>query len=98
MHSYVPTWASDEDTTPQTSPTPTSTTTSKFPIEKGIPMPKRLGRNKYPWHAMEIGDSFLVTNLNRNSAHAAARKASESLGRVFKARQTSDGVRIWRVE
>lgn len=39
-------------------------TTPCVKIDKGVPMPSNLGRrgwaSKYPWHAMEVGDSIAV--------------------------------------
>ena len=71
-------------------------------IDKDIPMPQPHpysgGRVKYPWILLEVGDSFLITVNSRQSAHSMARRASAALGKKFKARDTEDGWRVWRVE
>jgi len=77
-------------------------------VQKGVPIPpvKPRGRNgglkyrrKYPWHEMEIGDSFNFPNPGESgkNAHNAVILASKN-GRRFVARQYDGGYRVWRVE
>ena len=76
-----------------------------FKIDKDVPIPKKRGgpgaQPKYPWHQMEVGDSFFaaaplkaVLNAAGNWAHRHGVKFS---GRAV----TEDGVkgaRVWRIE
>jgi len=64
-------------------------------IQKGVPMPRGV-ETKFPWNDMEVGDSFAYPGSN-NAAHTVARQASARNGKTFKARQTDEGMRIWRV-
>lgn len=72
-------------------------------IAKGLPMPNRGGRPanaRFPWHAMEVGDSFLVkTAEEAQSASRAARIFADYHGITFKTslRTVRGGFRIWRV-
>ncbi len=67
-------------------------------IEKSVPMPR--GRtNRYPWHDMEVGDSFQfpptqpAVNFHTNAAAATRRYAPKK----FVARKVGDGTyRCWR--
>ncbi len=67
-------------------------------IEDGIPTPEE--NRKYPWHEMEVGQSFLVTGGPR--CVMALRAALHSFNRHnktkrFISRAVDDGVRVWRV-
>lgn len=44
-----------------------------FPVEKGIPLPEKAERNKWPFGAMEVGDSFAFPpELSRTVRNAAS--------------------------
>jgi len=65
-------------------------------IEKGIPLPPRGARlsRKWPWHEMEVGDSFLVPAGERATGGGTMGKF---MGRKFTERKLPDGsIRIWR--
>lgn len=69
-------------------------------IEKGIPFIN--GRNKsnlkYPWHDMEVGDSFLFGNdVKDTAAYSAASIASKRCGKKFKTGRTDGRMRCWRI-
>jgi hypothetical protein len=66
-------------------------------IEKGIPLP--VGRHKYPFLDMEIGDSFFVGNRTTGemSYHIAYFRKKHPL-RKFTCRTVDGGVRCWRIE
>jgi len=75
-------------------------------IEKGIPIPNKKPRGrcggvkpKYPWHDMEVGDSFLMpSNTPASVAHSAVRKASQA-ERQFITHYVERGrYRVWRIE
>jgi hypothetical protein len=72
-----------------------------FPeIEKGVPIPPREGRTRpdsFAGHLrkMEVGDSIIVNQRQRNGAFASA----HTLKIKLLSRQQSDGtIRIWRIE
>lgn len=73
-------------------------------IEKGVPAPKRGPNSVYPWHQMEIGDSFAVPFKEGDGSGAVTRarlltagaSAYKARGRVRTAID-GDKVRIWRI-
>ena len=70
-------------------------------IDRGVPMPTRAGHGpqKYPWHLMEVGDSFAFPAGHvPNHAYASARQASKNYApKTFKAARAPDGLmRCWR--
>lgn len=67
-------------------------------IEKGIPLPpERAARNAWPFVDMDVGDSFLVDGVSRNTVHVMAYKAGIRLARKFSAQKVKDGQwRVWR--
>lgn len=69
-------------------------------IEKNIPVPSpHAAREKYPFHQMEIGDSFVVPVDRRTAASAACTWYKKKHGMRFVTRTTEDGkfVRVWRI-
>lgn len=71
---------------------------SEYKIEKGVPIPPARHGRKYPWHEMEIGDSFVVPDMSKSHAGAVCGGARKN-GRKFSFRLLeTGGVRIWRVE
>lgn len=73
------------------------------PIDKGVTLPKRsnggVGKGKYPWREMEVGDSFLFPpTVSAGSAAARYNLVAKRLGRKFTIRTTSEGIRCWRIE
>ena len=86
---------------------------NKFLIEKGVEMPPKatpkIGRSKYPWAVMEVGDSFfspLNGDPNRlvgMRLYSSAFKwaALDGNGKKFKTRfvteKCGEGIRVWRV-
>lgn len=76
-------------------------------IEKHVPIPARNhdSRMKYPFHMMDVGDSFavacaegvaidLLTKRMRTTMGAAARR----LNRKFVLAIEGNGIRVWRAE
>lgn len=65
-------------------------------IRKNVPMPRH-GKTKYPWHAMEVGDSFAFpAGTESKAAYAAAYSASRD-GKKFITRKQNDGTyACWR--
>ncbi len=80
-----------------------------YKIEKGIPLPRtKKGPGIYPFHDMEIGDSFLTpvkgdthefskvqTSINSSSRHFVKKYFPK---RKFTTRKEKEGIRCWRIE
>lgn len=72
-------------------------TDSEIEIETDVPMPDRPGL--YPFAAMEIGHSILVSAEQASRARNAARMWGQRNDRIFTARKQEDGsMRIWRID
>ena len=71
-----------------------------YEIEHDIPAPPaRQYYRRYPWDAMEVGDSFLVRDDQANSVRSAASKRNQlGIGKRYISRHVEGGVRVWRVE
>lgn len=69
-------------------------------IKNNIQLPDKGGvgsRSKWPWHEMEVGDSFLMGNQSIVRAASLACKANDRLGFKFSCRTEGENVRVWRV-
>lgn len=64
-------------------------------IDADVPVPARVP--KYPYEALEVGESFLVTTMGLQSVCNANYRQSKRQGRKFVARKVEGGVRVWRV-
>lgn len=74
---------------------------NEFHIEKGIPVPKQVGagrKNKYPFDAMEVGDSFFVKDIKVKTISRTCGHHGKRLSRRFASRTVDGGVRVWRTE
>lgn len=78
---------------------------SEFKIEKGLPviMGKRGKKPKYPFGAMEIGDSFFVADDDEGKAVSRARVTAHTFSNrhseyKFTCSKLDGGLRIWRVK
>ena len=76
---------------------------SKYKIQKGVPIPDPnipvTKTTKYPWKDMEVGDSFLVPNKDKDTVHAlqnAARLSGKKHNRDYITRKLDKGIRCWR--
>lgn len=73
-----------------------------FIIDKGIPLPEKHVRWKYPFDQMEVGDSFFVVNKDTTQMSALCKRAGKRLERRFvtaKVEQNGEsGCRVWRME
>lgn len=73
-----------------------------FKIEKTVEIPGSAGSvggpNRYPFPAMEVGDSFFVPGAQGAKAGPAAHTWGRLHGRKFATRKEGDGVRIWRIK
>lgn len=68
-------------------------------IDKGIPIPGRGRKAKYPWRQMEVGDSFIIINTTNRSCSRYVGWANKLYVPLrFVGRTMPDGnYRIWRV-
>jgi len=81
-----------------------------FTIDKGVPLPEKGLRFKYPFDQMEVGDSFFVAGKDTSQMSALCKRAGTRLNSRFvtaKATTTMGsgkdaaevtGVRVWRAE
>jgi hypothetical protein len=82
----------------------------KYKVEKGIPIHGYHGNQKYPFHEMEVGDSFFVPiedgsrEVNMRRLWASCAHAEKDLGYKFIVRAVKkshgdpdDGFRVWRI-
>lgn len=70
----------------------------KYQIESGVPMPINLRNVKYPFKTMEIGDSFIIDNVNAKIIHNAAYAFGKRNNKKFTVRTNDGTARIWRVQ
>jgi hypothetical protein len=74
---------------------------NEFHIEKGIPVPKQVGagrKNKYPFDAMEVGDSFFIKDGKVKTLSRSCGTYGKRLERKFTSRTVEGGARVWRTE
>ena len=74
-------------------------------VRKNVPMPERAPRKQkgafkafYPWHRMDIGDSFAFPEWATRNAYAAAASASLHTGMKFQVFKIGNSYHCWRVE
>lgn len=63
-------------------------------IDRGIPVPPRNRAERYPWEALEVGDSFLADGKRRPNTTVAIKTHAP---KKFTIRKTAEGWRVWRV-
>ena len=67
-------------------------------IEKNIPFK---AKSKYPFHDMEVGDSFFTTlakSARQRATHYGIRHSMKFVSRKATSEEGEVGIRIWRVE
>ena len=69
-----------------------------YEIEKNVPIPANPKANRFPYHELEVGDSFLVTGVKPSSIHGSNYRMSKKLGKVFIGRKEGESIRVWRTE
>jgi len=71
---------------------------AEFKIEKNIPFPR--SGSMYPIAEMEVGDSFLVEDIDKRSSVVTTicRFRKEQPDRKFTTRKVEDGYRCWRTK
>lgn len=67
-------------------------------IEKDIPMPGIGEHISMAFAKMEIGDSFLLENVDTNLRATLYRKIKQAAPREFLTRTVEGGTRIWRTK
>ena len=80
---------------------------NEFKIEKGILYEEvkksNLGKSKYPYSKMEVGDSFVVCDYTRKqqnsiNSHASHYAKKYMNGAEFKCCNHNGKLRVWRVK
>ena len=71
-------------------------------IEKGVPMPESNNlRGKYPFEQMEIGDSFVIHDVQGRNVRTALSNAvayyQNKSQQKFATRRVDGGWRVWRL-
>lgn len=74
----------------------TSSSEDLFKIEMGIPMPPP--KQKYPFHKMDVGDSFRIPPEYKKRVGAAAVMYSRGRDVKFALRDTRLEIRLWRIK
>ena len=67
-------------------------------IESGIPVPKTVIKSKYPFAALKVGDSFLITGKTLTQIRSYASVIGKKLAMKFKVMEVDGGIRVWRVK
>jgi len=67
---------------------------SAVELSKDVPLPEP--KIRYPYRAMEVGDSFMVHGGKLQVVCNANYRAGKRLGMTFIARREPEGVRVWR--
>lgn len=65
-----------------------------YEIKKDVPLPVK----KYPFDAMEVGDSFTITDKNFPTVRAAVSAKNKNNYRKFITRSGNYGITVFRVE
>ena len=76
-------------------------TVQRYKIEEGIPVPKPWGGgSKYPFHGMNVGDSFFIekSDIQISRVRSAAAFYGVRHGKKLSVRSFPDGLRVWRVK
>jgi hypothetical protein len=69
-----------------------------FVIDKGIPLPAGRDRQKYPFHLMDVGDSFMVSLELVTAVRMAIQRFRQINGEAkFATRRDGSGMRVFRV-
>jgi len=69
-------------------------------IDKGVPLSPVSSRQKYPFHAMDIGDSFFLperSSTKSGNLHQFARNQRVSIKTRTVTENGVKGVRVWRI-
>ncbi len=68
-------------------------------LQKNVPLPNGfLRREKSPFRAMKVGDSFLVPDDVASTFRANAYQSAKRLNMIVTVRNTEEGLRCWRIK
>ena len=67
-------------------------------LEKNIEIPEKQKIAKYPYEALELGDSFYLEGGDLSKLCNANYREWRRTGKKFTARKVENGVRLWRIE
>ena len=67
-----------------------------FEVTSAVPVPP--ARSKFPYSAMQIGESFFVPGKKPALMYTNNVRAGKIFGGKFIARAEGDGTRVWKVE
>lgn len=83
-------------------PKDTAATNGTVKIDKNVPAPPRINaHSKYPWAAMEVGDSFFTTASQSGMSSLIAQQGSKRGWKFTMRGLTENGIkgyRVWRTE
>ena len=66
-------------------------------IDKDIPIPRRRSQNEqYPWHDLQVGDSFFVAGAKLKSLRSSSSQMKRKTNHNYLVREVDGGVRVWR--
>ena len=68
-----------------------------YKIEKNVPIPPSSKMGRFPYDELDVGDSFIASNVKLASVCSSNYRVGKRLGRKFIARQENGDVRVWRV-
>jgi hypothetical protein len=71
---------------------------SRVDVENNIPIPEPAGQNRWPFNAMNVGESFVVPDRWRGSIVAAVYGYWNKRGKKFSVRKVNGERRCWRIE
>lgn len=70
-----------------------------YKVQKGVPLPLDVrSKSKYPFLAMDVGDSFLAPKKKISTVSAAATYIAKKTKMKFITRKDGNGTRVWRVK
>lgn len=69
-----------------------------YNVESGVEIPKARRKHNFPYGDMNIGDSFMVSDMKIGAMCNYNKRNGAKLGMKFVAKKEGDGVRIWRIE
>ena len=67
-------------------------------IEKSVPMPEDRKRMNLPYDQMDVGDSFLVKDVDMQTICSSNYRAGKRRNVKFIARKVDEGIRVWRLD
>jgi hypothetical protein len=69
-----------------------------YSVETGVEIPKPRKKHNFPYADMNVGDSFLATDVAIHVVCNYNKRMGDRLGMKFTAKKVDDGIRVWRLE